>query len=33
VDFSQLYRQQLAQRAAAAPGSEPNGNGDPAAAN
>lgn len=33
VDFAGLYRQQLAKRAAAAPGSEPNGNGDPAAAN
>ena len=33
VDFAALYRQQMAQRAAAAPGSAPNGNGDPAAAN
>jgi len=33
VDFAGLYRQQLAKRAAAAPGSEPNGSADPAAAN
>lgn len=33
VDFAGLYRQQMAKRAAAAPGSESNGNGDPAAAN
>ena len=33
VDFAGLYRAQLAKRAAAAPGSESNGNGDPAAAN
>ncbi|WP_300542678.1 protein-export chaperone SecB [Maricaulis sp.] len=33
VDFAALYRQQLSRRAAAAPGSEPNGNADPAAAN
>lgn len=33
VDFAGLYRQQMAKRAAAVPGSEPNGNADPAAAN
>ena len=33
VDFAGLYRQQLAQRAAATGGAEPNGNADPAAAN
>ncbi|MAZ72228.1 MAG: protein-export chaperone SecB [Flavobacteriaceae bacterium] len=33
VDFANLYRQQMAKRAAAATGSETNGNGDPAAAN
>lgn len=33
VDFAGLYRQQMAKRAAAAPGSEPNGNGSPSAAN
>jgi len=33
VDFAGLYRAQIAKRAAAAPGSESNGNGDPAAAN
>lgn len=33
VDFANLYRAQLAKRAAAAQGAEPNGNGDPSAAN
>ncbi|WP_300551943.1 protein-export chaperone SecB [Maricaulis sp.] len=33
VDFAGLYRAQLAKRAAATGGNEPNGNGDPAAAN
>ncbi|MBO6730167.1 MAG: protein-export chaperone SecB [Maricaulis sp.] len=33
VDFANLYRAQLAKRAAAAQGAETNGNGDPAAAN
>jgi preprotein translocase subunit SecB len=33
VDFAGLYRAQIAKRAAAALGSESNGNGDPAAAN
>jgi preprotein translocase subunit SecB len=33
VDFAGLYRQQLAKRAAAVPGADTNGNGDPAAAN
>lgn len=33
VDFASLYRQQIAKRAAAVPGNEPNGNGDPAASN
>jgi preprotein translocase subunit SecB len=33
VDFASLYRQQLAKRAAAVPGPETNGNGDPAASN
>ncbi|WP_412545044.1 protein-export chaperone SecB [Maricaulis sp. MIT060901] len=33
VDFANLYRAQLAKRAAAAPGADTNGNGEPAAAN
>ena len=33
VDFASLYRQQLAKRAAAVPGADTNGNGDPAASN
>ncbi|OLF75449.1 preprotein translocase subunit SecB [Maricaulis sp. W15] len=33
VDFAGLYRAQLAKRAAAVPGPDSNGNGDPAAAN
>jgi len=33
IDFASLYRQQLAKRAAAVPGADTNGNGDPAAAN
>lgn len=33
VDFAGLYRQQVSKRAAAVPGSDTNGNGDPAAAN
>ena len=33
VDFANLYRQQLAKRAAAVPAADANGNGDPAAAN
>jgi len=33
IDFASLYRQQLAKRAAAVPGADTNGNGDPASAN
>jgi|TARA_R110000868_G_scaffold45045_1_gene149826 preprotein translocase subunit SecB len=33
VDFAGLYRQQMVKRAAAVPGQDTNGNGDPAASN